>query len=79
MFLVPSIGKTFSIICLVLNIILPGTGTMMAGAIACLKPTLNPAKLTSNLTNAKWCFFLGLLQFILTFLVIGWIWSVIWV
>ena len=47
MFLVPSIGKTFAIICLVFNIILPGTGTIMAGAIACLKPTLNPAKLVN--------------------------------
>jgi hypothetical protein len=49
MFLVPSLLPAFAVICLVLNIIFPGTGTIAAGVIACLKPTLNPAKLVKKI------------------------------
>ena len=62
--MIPITTKCFAIVLMVLNIIWPGLG---AAFMACLEPKF----LKVNLIIA-------LLQFVLTFIIIGWIWSIIW-
>ena len=64
---VPRVSKTIGIVCLVINIILPGIGTMVA---ACA----DQAKMVP-----KSQIFIGFLQFFTVyFLFFGWIWSIYW-
>lgn len=53
--------KPWGIICLVMNIFLPGTGTMMAA---------------SNQEVPRY-FVFGLLQLLLFWTVVGWVWSIV--
>jgi hypothetical protein len=63
----PKVEPPHNLTCFILNIILPGFGTILA-AIICKDP--------KNFT----CFnlFFGVLQFLTSFLIIGWIVSIIW-
>jgi hypothetical protein len=54
--------KPWGIICLVMNVILPGTGTMIAAG---------------NQEDVKhWVF--GLVQMLLFWTVLPWVWSIVW-
>ena len=62
---VPKVEKTVALICLLVNIFMPGFGTLI-GAIA-------------TPTGCDFCAFVyGILQILLTGFGIGWIWSVVW-
>lgn len=62
--MIPTTSKCMAIVLLVLNVIWPGLGTAIMG---CLSPNF----LVENLVIA-------LLQFLLLFCLIGWIWSIMW-
>ena len=59
---VPSVPKATGLLVLILNIFLPGTGSILAG-------------LQSNSSS---CVFIGVIQFFLFGLLFGWIWSIWW-
>ena len=60
---VPVVSTECAIIVLIINILLPGWGTMLLGCISD--------------HNCGYFFVIGLIQFFLTVLLIGWIWSII--
>ena len=62
--LIPELNKVLAIILLVLNCIFPGVGTM---CLSCLGPRFVWDHLI-----------IGLLQLLLSFLIIGWVWSIFW-
>ena len=57
--------EPWPLVFLILNIILPGWGTMMSSY--CDKEGLNTDALI-----------IGFLQFLTAFIIIGWIWSIVW-
>lgn len=59
---VPVVDKNWGIALFIVNIFLPGVGTFIAG----LKGEKNTTLVV------------GVLQFLLAFLLIGWIWSIVW-
>ena len=59
------------ILCLILNILLPGTGTMLS-AISCL----HAVKEHKNMSCSCGTFADGLLQLLLGPLIFGWVWSI---
>ena len=63
---VPRLGGVWPYICCILNIVLPGSGTMLA---ACMADATSWSKV--QLT----C---GILQMMLTVYIIGWVWSIAW-
>ena len=68
------------LICLVLNIVVPGTGTIISSFSYFRYVTLeekaqNETKKPKFCDWAKMCD--GLMQFVLTFFIIGWIWSIV--
>uniref|UniRef100_A0A0N4UNP3 Protein DETOXIFICATION n=1 Tax=Dracunculus medinensis TaxID=318479 RepID=A0A0N4UNP3_DRAME len=77
---IPFLPVPIALICLTLNIILPGSGTMFSGISAlCLgQPRINfkeGRKLATLLVNVL----VGLSQFFtITFLFVGWFWSIAW-
>jgi TM2 domain-containing membrane protein YozV len=54
------------IVCLILNIFIPGLGTIIAGASS------------SNATKKKFNIIFGIIQFLLAIVLIGWVLSIIW-
>ena len=60
---IPHVNSCMALIILIINIFLPGTGTMLTGCCG---------------TGANCCAFLllGILQFLLFPLLIGWVWSI---
>lgn len=62
---IPSMNVVLAIVILCINICLPGIGTI---CFICLG---GGANWTEHLI-------VGLLQFVLTFLLIGWVWSICW-
>ena len=62
---VPKVPKIASFICTVVNILLPGFGTMLA---ACL----------TNDYTSKVQLAVGLFQFLSSFLLIGYVWALYW-
>ncbi len=58
----PRLDKTTALVILILNIFFPGIGTMIMGCIG---------------NNAGGFICIGICQLLLTFLLIGWIWSII--
>ena len=60
---VVKLDKTLAIVCLVLNIILPGVGTMIS---ACTGSDFNATALIY-----------GVLQLLTAWLIVGWIWSIV--
>ncbi|KAL0490844.1 stum [Acrasis kona] len=63
---IPKLGSPLHVICMMLNIFLPGIGTLVA---ACY---------SKNESKKKWNFIFGVLQLLLSVVLIGWMWSVIW-
>ena len=63
---VPKLTKPIAIFCAVINVILPGTGTITA---ACM---------TDEETVSKTQVVVGLMQFLLSILIVGYIWSWYW-
>ena len=61
----PYVGKPVAIIAAILNIILPGFGTALAACMA-------------NDNVSKTQLVIGLIQFLTSFVLIGWIWSIYW-
>lgn len=59
---VPQVERPWGLVCLLLNIVPPGVGTMIA------------AGQTRDLRNLLF----GLVQFFLFFLIVPWVWSVVW-
>lgn len=59
---VPTLEKDWGTGMLVVNILLPGVGTLVAGI-----------KSERNTTMV-----IGVLQFLLAFVIVGWIWSIYW-
>jgi hypothetical protein len=58
----PHVKSPWNIICLIMNIVFPGVGTLIAGIMK------------KNVLNIIF----GLCQFFLSWILVGWIWSVIW-
>lgn len=77
---IPYLPKTVAAVCLVLNVILPGSGTMLSGlsAFCCGKSRMHTREnklLTVCCVNVM----VGLMQFFtVTFLLVGWVWSLVW-
>uniref|UniRef100_A0A0N4Z8Z9 Protein SPEC3 n=1 Tax=Parastrongyloides trichosuri TaxID=131310 RepID=A0A0N4Z8Z9_PARTI len=77
---IPFLPVPVALICLLLNIVLPGTGTIFSGfAVLCMgQPRVNckeGRKLVSLLVNIL----VGISQFFtITFLFVGWFWSIAW-
>ena len=63
---VPRLGGVWPYICAILNVVLPGSGTMLA---ACL---------TDDTSWSKTQLVVGILQFLMAVYIIGWIWSIWW-
>jgi hypothetical protein len=57
----PELGKCLALIILIINIVLPGVGTIIMGCCS---------------SNCGEWFCTGILQILLTVLLIGWIWSI---
>ena len=57
----PALGKCLALIILILNILMPGVGTIIMGCCS---------------TNCTEWLCTGILQMLLTVLLIGWIWSI---
>ena len=62
---VPQVSVLVACLTAVLNVILPGVGTMI---IACAPKE----------TTSKTHLVIGILQFLTSFLIIGWIWAIYW-
>ncbi|TKR86608.1 hypothetical protein L596_011168 [Steinernema carpocapsae] len=77
---IPFLPVPAAILCLVLNIILPGSGTIISGfsALCMGQPRINfkeGRKLVTLIVN----FLVGISQFFtITFLFVGWFWSIAW-
>ncbi|CAG5135832.1 unnamed protein product [Candidula unifasciata] len=75
---IPLMSKCTAVVCLLLNVILPGSGTLTAGLSVLCCSQVRPkgdSKGHCILINAG----VGLLQFLLTFVfLLGWIWSIMW-
>eukprot|EP00285_Hemiselmis_virescens_P016163 CAMPEP_0173386298 /NCGR_PEP_ID=MMETSP1356-20130122/8898_1 /TAXON_ID=77927 ORGANISM="Hemiselmis virescens, Strain PCC157" /NCGR_SAMPLE_ID=MMETSP1356 /ASSEMBLY_ACC=CAM_ASM_000847 /LENGTH=94 /DNA_ID=CAMNT_0014342473 /DNA_START=46 /DNA_END=330 /DNA_ORIENTATION=+ len=59
---VPSISKNMGILCFLLNVFLPGVGSMVAGAMESKWSTV----------------IIGVLQLLTCWFILGWIWSIWW-
>ena len=58
------VQSPWSLVQLVLNIVFPGTGTLLN---SCMAPKFNATT-----------FIVGVLQIILAYVIIGWVWSIWW-
>eukprot|EP00301_Raphidiophrys_heterophryoidea_P014510 c22933_g1_i1.p1 GENE.c22933_g1_i1~~c22933_g1_i1.p1 ORF type:complete len:105 (+),score=22.22 c22933_g1_i1:1-315(+) len=61
---IPKVSKTMGIVVLILNIILPGIGSIIAG-------------LMGN-SRDRGCALAGVFQLLTAFFIVGWIWSIVW-
>ncbi|CAD5215437.1 unnamed protein product [Bursaphelenchus xylophilus] len=73
---VPCLPYPLAIVCCVLNVILPGFGTIISGCMVCCCGSFE----CPNPRCIVFCsnFYCGLLQLLLSPLIIGYIWSIIW-
>ncbi|KAL4237704.1 mRNA-decapping enzyme 1B [Mactra antiquata] len=75
---IPAMRKPVAITCLVLNILLPGLGTFVAGFTVLCGSTIRFKDMTKQkvMCSNTWVAFL---QFVTAFLfLLGWIWSIVW-
>ena len=63
---VPLLTGPWPYICAILNVVLPGSGTMLAACI------------TESTSWSKTQIFVGILQMLTAIYLIGWIWSIYW-
>ncbi|XP_014665281.1 PREDICTED: protein SPEC3-like [Priapulus caudatus] len=78
---IPVLPRWLSVVCLVLNIVLPGTGTMLGGAsvFCCSSTRVQNGKDDANLRTFCVSLWVGIAQmFTVTFLLVGWFWSISW-
>jgi hypothetical protein len=61
---IPSFSKVIGTVLLLLNIFIPPLGTLLS---ACLSPKFVVSQII-----------VGVLQFLLLFIIVGWIWSIWW-
>ncbi|XP_058881043.1 protein SPEC3-like [Acipenser ruthenus] len=81
---IPIMTTPLAVICLLLNIVIPGTGTVLSGLTLLCRPV--PSALAGGVGGsderlALVCLnlWVGLAQlFTVTFLLIGWVWSITW-
>ncbi|XP_070572247.1 protein stum homolog [Ptychodera flava] len=73
---VPMFPMCFAATCLIFNIIIPGSGSMLAsvGALFCCNKTSCGSRIAHFCFNF-WC---GVFQLAFAVLIVGWIWSVLW-
>nr|XP_054759858.1 protein SPEC3-like [Lytechinus pictus] len=74
---IPSMHIALSVTCLIINIIFPGIGTIVAGfAVFCCA---NPGQSDGGKVGT-FClnFWVGILQLALALFLVGWIWAIIW-
>ncbi|XP_072360465.1 protein stum homolog [Scyliorhinus torazame] len=80
---IPYMSRQMAVFCLVLNIILPGTGTILSGftLLCCSEPATPTGRKTSDEILALVCLnvWVGISQlFTVPFLLVGWLWSITW-
>ncbi|XP_007892557.1 protein stum homolog [Callorhinchus milii] len=80
---IPHMSTSLAVICLVLNILAPGTGTVLSGfsLLCCSEPRTLPSHKSSDETLALVCLnvWVGIAQlFTVPFLLVGWLWSITW-
>ncbi|KAH9509051.1 hypothetical protein Btru_048891, partial [Bulinus truncatus] len=75
---IPAMHTGVAVLCLFLNVILPGTGTITAGVSLMCCSRARPAG--SSKSHCMWVNIgVGAVQFFLTFIfLMGWIWSIVW-
>uniref|UniRef100_A0A2C9L9H0 Protein SPEC3 n=1 Tax=Biomphalaria glabrata TaxID=6526 RepID=A0A2C9L9H0_BIOGL len=75
---IPAMSTGLAALCLVLNLVLPGTGTMAAGVSLMCCSRARPAG--SSRSHCMWVNIgVGAVQLFLTFIfLMGWIWSIMW-
>lgn len=66
---VPKVSKPVAYVSAFFNVILPGWGTVIAAFMATS---------SSQTAVSKTQLFIGLMQFLTTFALVGWIWSIYW-
>ena len=64
---VPKVHKFFAILFALINVILPGWGTMFAACFASVEETVSKSQVV-----------IGLVQFLTSFALIGWLASIYW-
>ncbi|KAJ7365426.1 hypothetical protein OS493_005533 [Desmophyllum pertusum] len=75
---IPVLPRSVAIICLILNILIPGSGTVISGLIAFFL-TRRDLPLMSRTSILCVNCFVGVMQLsTIVFLMIGWIWSIAW-
>ncbi|XP_053378232.1 protein SPEC3-like [Mercenaria mercenaria] len=76
---VPAMPMPLAILCCVLNFLIPGLGTMLAGLSVCCCSRNEDMSAGSRVGSCCISFAIGLLQLLLTaLLLLGWIWSCVW-
>ncbi|XP_073248045.1 uncharacterized protein [Porites lutea] len=75
---IPILPRSAAIACLILNILIPGLGTVVSGLIAFFLTRREiPLKDRASILCVN--FFVGIMQLTtIVFLMIGWIWSIVW-
>ncbi|XP_052768953.1 uncharacterized protein LOC128209121 [Mya arenaria] len=75
---IPAMRKAVAVTCLILNILLPGLGTFVAGLTTLCGSAIRKKTMTSQkvVCSNTWVAFL---QFVTAFIfLLGWIWSIVW-
>ncbi|XP_072907611.1 protein SPEC3-like [Hemitrygon akajei] len=80
---IPYMSRPMAVTCLLLNIIVPGTGTILAGftLVCCSDPGTPTGSRSSDERLALFCLnvWVGVSQlFTVPFLLVGWLWSIVW-
>lgn len=76
---VPAMPMPLAILCCILNFLVPGLGTIIAGFSACCCSRNEDMSAMAQLGSCCISFSIGLLQLLTTALLLfGWIWSCIW-
>ncbi|ESO83569.1 hypothetical protein LOTGIDRAFT_133311 [Lottia gigantea] len=77
---IPHLPLGVAVLCLLLNIIIPGSGTMLSGVaiLCCGRPRVNSKDdhVIVTICVNVWVGFAQL--FTITFLLVGWFWSLAW-
>ncbi|XP_060064668.1 WW domain-binding protein 11-like [Ylistrum balloti] len=75
---IPALPMPLATLCCVLNFIFPGLGTIVAGVSVCCCSRNEDMGCGEQCGSCTISILIGLLQLILTALIIGWVWSCVW-